>query len=76
MVEVSINDLLLGVPRDLPKSDMKQPKFIECVLTENSKHYLGNAYTKERVNEPSAEEVDKLLSNYEVKLLGQMVKSL
>ena len=51
-------------------------KLIECVLTGNSKQYLGKSYTKEQVNKLSAEEVDKLLSNYEAKLSGQMVKSL
>ena len=37
---------------------------------------MGKGYTKERVNKLSAEEVDKLFSNYESKLSGQMVKSL
>ena len=34
------------------------------------------AFTKERVNKLTAEEVDKLFINYEVKLSGQLVKSL
>ena len=55
---------------------MKWQKLIKCVLTGNSKYYLGKAYTKERINELSEEEVDKLFSNYEAKLLGQIVKSL
>ena len=55
---------------------MKRQKLIECVLTGNNKQYLGKAYTKEQVNKLSAEEVDKLFSNYEAKLSGQMVKSL
>ena len=58
------------------KSDIKRQKLIKCVLTRSSKQYLGKAYTEERVNELGVEEVDKLFSNYEVKLLGQMVKSL
>ena len=49
---------------------------MESVLTRNSKQSLVKAYTKEQANELSVEEVDKLLSNYEVKLSGQMVKSL
>ena len=73
MVEGSINDFL---PKDLLKSDVKQQKLIEGVLTRNSKQYLGKVYTEERFNELSAEEVDKLFSNYEMKLSGQMVKSL
>ena len=41
-----------------------------------NKQYLSKAYTEEWINELSAEEVDKFFSNYEGKLLGQMVKSL
>ena len=56
---------------------MKKQKLIECVLTRNSKQYLGKAnYTEEQLNELSEKEVHKLFSNYEVKLLGRMVKSL
>ena len=76
MAEASINNLLPGVPYDLPKSDVKRHKLIECVLTGNSKQYLGKAYTKGLINEHSEEEVDKPFSNYEAKLSGQMVKSL
>ena len=76
MAEARINDLLLGVPYDPPKSDVKLQNLIKCFLTRNSKQYLGKAYTKERVNKHSAKAVDKLFSNYKVKFLGQMVKSL
>ena len=69
MAEASINDLLLEVPYDPRKSDVKKHKLIECVLTGNSKQYLGKAYTKEQINKLSAEEVDKLFSNYKWKLL-------
>ena len=55
---------------------MKQQNLIECVLTGNSKQYLEKAYTKEQINKLSAEDVDKHFSNYEVKLLGQIMKSL
>ena len=72
----TINDLLPEVSRDLPKSDMKRQKLIESVLTGNSKQYLGKVYTEEQVNKLSSEEVDKVFSNYEAKLSGQMVKSL
>ena len=77
MAEASINDLLPEVPYDPPKSDIKRrQKLIECVLTRNSKQYLGKAYTKEQINKFSAHKEDKLFSNYEGKLSGQMVKSL
>ena len=76
MVEACINELLLEVPYDLPESDVKLQKLIECILTGNSNQYLGKAYTEEQVTKLSAEEVDKLFSIYEAKLSGQMVKSL
>ena len=61
---------------DVPQSDSKRQKLFEYILTRNSKLYLGKVYTEERVNELSDEEVDKLLSNYEAKLSGQMIKFL
>ena len=67
MAEASTNDLLHEVPYD---PDVKRQKFIECVLTRNRKQYLAKAYTEEQINKLSAEEVDKLFSNYEVKLSG------
>ena len=76
MAEASINDLLLEVSYEPPKSDIKQQKLIECVLTGNSRQYLSKAYAEEQVNKLSTEKVDKLLSNYEAKLSDQMVKSL
>ena len=76
MAESSINDLLPEVSYQSPESEVKRQKLIECVLTGNSKQYLGKAYTEEQVNKLSAEEVDKLFSNYEAKLSDQMVKYL
>ena len=82
MAEVSIDNLFFGpndAPqsvKDAPQSDSKRQKLLECVLTGNSKLYLGKVYTEERVKELSDEEVDKLFNNCEAKLSGQMVKSL
>ena len=77
MVNETIDDLVLPeVFHDPPKSEMKRQKLIKCVLTGNSKQYLGKAYTEEQVSKLSAEDVDKLFSNYEAELSGQMVKSL
>ena len=59
-----------------PQSDTKRQKLLECVLTGNSKLYLGKVYTEEQLVKLSKEEVEKLSDNYEAKLLGQMVKSL
>ena len=72
MVEENIDNLI----SDAPKSDSKRQKLIECILTGNSKLYLGKVYTEEQINKLSKEEVEKLFSDYEAKLSGQMVKSL
>ena len=49
---------------------------LECVLTGNSKLYLGKVYTEGQLKKLSEEEVEKLFNNYEAKLSGQLVKSL
>ena len=59
-----------------PQSDTKRQKLLKCVLTGNSKLYLGKVYTEEKIKELNEEEVEKLFNNYEAKLSGQMVKSL
>ena len=56
--------------------DSKRQKLLECVLTGNSKLYLGKVYTEGHLKQLSKEEVEKLFNNYEAKLSGQMVKSL
>ena len=58
------------------QSDTKRQKLLECVLTGNSKLYLGKVYTEEQLAKLNDEEVEKLFNNYEAKLSGQMVKSL
>ena len=57
------------------QSDTKCQKPLECVLTRNRKLYLGKVYT-DQLGKLSEEEVEKLFNNYEVKLSGQIVKSL
>ena len=61
---------------ETPQSDTKRQKLLECILTGNSKLYLGKVYTEEKIKELDAQEVEKLFNNYEAKLSGQMVKSL
>ena len=73
MAEDNVNFIFGG---ETPQSDTKHQKLLECVLTRNSKLYLGKAYTEEKIKELSEEEVEKLFNNYEAKLSGQMVKSL
>ena len=75
MVEAGIDNLFSCV-NDAPQSDSKRQKLLKCVLTGNSKLYLGKAYTKDQIKKLSDEEVNKLFINYEAKLSGQMVKSL
>ena len=58
------------------QSDTKCQKLLECVLTGNSKLYLGKAYTEDQLPKLNDEEVEKLFNNYEAKLSSQMVKSL
>ena len=58
------------------QSDTKRQKLLECVLTGNSKLYLGKIYTEDQFAKLSEEEVENLFNNYEAKLSGQMVKSL
>ena len=58
------------------QSDTKHQKLLECILTGNSKLYLGKVYTEDQLAKLSEEEVDKLFNNYKAKLSGQMVKSL
>ena len=61
---------------ETPQSDTKHQKLLECILTRNSKLYLGKVYTEEQLAKLSEEEVEKLFNNYEAKLSGQIVKSL
>ena len=72
MAEELIGNLGYGTPQ----SDTKRQKLLNCVLTGNSKLYLGKVYTQDKIKELNEEEVEKLFNNYEAKLLGQMVKSI
>ena len=69
-------DLISNLGYETPQSDTKHQKLLECVLTGNSKLYLGKVYTEDQLAKLSEEEVEKLFNNYEAKLSGQMVKSL
>ena len=73
MAEELIGNLGYGTA---PQSDTKRQKLLECVLTGNSKMYLGKVYTEDQLAKLSNEEVEKRFNNYEAKLSGQMVKSL
>ena len=72
MAEELISNLGYGAPQ----SDTKRQKLLKCILTGNSKLYLGKVYTEDQLAKLSKEEVEKFFNNYEAKLLGQMVHSL
>ena len=60
-----------------PHSQTQSVKsYSKCVLTGNSKLYLGKVYTEDQLAKRSEEEVEKLFNNYEAKLSGQMVRLL
>ena len=70
-------ELIGNLGYETSQSDTKHQKLLECVLTGNSKLYLGKGYTEEQLAKlRKEEEVEKLFNNYEAKLSGQMVKSL
>ena len=69
-------ELIGNLGYETPQSDTRRQKLLECVLTGNSKLYLGKIYTEEQLAKLDDEEVEKLFNNYEAKLSGQMVHSL
>ena len=65
MNEVEVNDV-----RD------KKERPVACVLSGNSKTYLGNEYTEQQINEMDCNNINTLLNRYESVLSAQMTKSL
>ena len=57
MAEELIGSLGYGAPQ----SDTKHQKFLELVLTRNSKLYLGKVYTEEQLAKLNKEEVENFL---------------
>ena len=72
MASEIINDLLPEVPYEPPKSEVKRQKLIECVLTGNSKLYLGKVYREEQINKLSA---DKWIKSSVITKLSSQAKS-
>ena len=54
-------ELISNLGYEAPQSDTKCQKLLECVLTGNSKLYLGKVYTEEQLAKLSEEEVEKFL---------------
>ena len=69
-------ELISNLGYETPQSDINRQKLLECVLTGNSKLYLGKVYTEEQLAKLNEEDMEKIFNNYEDKLSGQMVKSL
>ena len=63
---------------ELEDSDVrdKRERLVACVLSGNSKMYLGKEYTEEQINEMDCNDVNTLLNRYESVLSAQMTKSL
>ena len=54
----------------------KRERLVACVLSGNSKMYLGKEYTEEQINKMDCDNVNTLLNRYESVLSAQMTKSL
>ena len=55
--------------------DMRE-RPVECVLSGNSKQYLGKEYTEQQINEMDGNNINTLSNRYESVLSAQMTKSL
>ena len=69
-VDPKINELEDNDVRD------KRERLVACVLSGNSKMYLGKEYTEQQINEMDCTNVNTLLNRYESVLSAQMTKSL
>ena len=54
----------------------KRERLITCVLSGNSKQYLGREYTEQQINEMDGNNINILSNRYESVLSAQMTKSL
>ena len=68
--DTEINELEDNDVRD------KRERLVACILSGNSKMYLGKEYTEEQINEMDFTNVNTLLNRYEFVLSAQMTKSL
>ena len=68
--DTKINELEDNEVRD------KRERLVACILSGNSKMYLGKEYTEEKINEMDCTNVNTLLNRYESFLSAQMTKSL
>ena len=68
--DTKINELEDNDVRD------KRERLVACVLSGNSKMYLGKEYTEEHINKMDCNNVNTLLNRYESVLSAQMTKLL
>ena len=54
----------------------KKERLVTCILSGNSKQYLGKEYTEQQINEMDCNDVNTLLNRYESVLSAQMTKLL
>ena len=54
----------------------KRERLVTCVLSSNSKTYLGKEYTEQQINEMDCNNINTLLNRYESILSTQITKSL
>ena len=68
--DTKINELEDNYIRD------KRERLVVCVLSGNSKMYLGKEYTEQQINQMDYNSINTLLNRYESVLSAQMTKSL
>ena len=54
----------------------KRERLVACILSGNSKMYLGKEYTEQQINEMDYNSINALLNRYKSVLSSQMTKSL
>ena len=54
----------------------KRERLVACVLSENSKMYLGKEYTEQQINQMDYNSINTLLNRYKSVLSSEMTKSL
>ena len=54
-------ELISNLGYQTHQSDTKRQKLLECILTGNSRLYLGKVYTDEKIKELNEEEVENSL---------------
>ena len=69
-IDIKMNELEDNDVKD------KRERLVACLLSGNSKMYLGKEYTEEQINKMDCNDVNTLLNRYEFVLSAQMTKSL